>query len=93
MNSLNPTLVNDDALTYNLEDSTPKMVETVDIDEPKAASPSDRPWTWGTPQLSRLIVALYFPSFIIIASWATSTEVNINSINFVLILISILNLF
>ncbi len=43
MNSLNPTLVNDDALTYNLEDSTPKMVETVDIDEPKATSPSVAP--------------------------------------------------
>lgn len=43
MNSLNPTLVNDDALTYNLEDSTPKMVETVDIDEPKTIAPSVAP--------------------------------------------------
>jgi len=35
--------VNDDALTYNLEDSTPKMVETVDIDEPKTIAPSVAP--------------------------------------------------
>ena len=45
MKSLNPTLVNDDALTYNLEDSTPKMVETVEIDDVKPISPSVAPAT------------------------------------------------
>lgn len=55
MNSLNPTLVNDDALTYNLEDSTPKMVETVDIDEPKTTTPSVAPATSNIkPPSSRL---------------------------------------
>jgi hypothetical protein len=55
MNSLNPTLVNDDALTYNLEDSTPKMVETVDIDEPKTTAPSVAPATTNNkPPSSRL---------------------------------------
>jgi len=55
MNSLNPTLVNDDALTYNLEDSTPKMVETVDIDEPKTTTPSVAPVTSNIkPPSSRL---------------------------------------
>ena len=55
MNSLNPTLVNDDALTYNLEDSTPKMVETVEIDEPKTTTPSVAPATSSIkPSSSRL---------------------------------------
>ena len=55
MNSLNPTLVNDDALTYNLEDSTPKMVETVEIDEPKTTAPSVAPATSNIkPPSSRL---------------------------------------
>jgi len=49
--SFNPISVNDDALTYNLEDSTQKMIETEEIDKEKgeppsnvssASSPSDR---------------------------------------------------
>ena len=54
MNSLNPTLVNDDALTYNLEDSTSRMVETVDIDESKTISPSVAPVASKTKSSSRL---------------------------------------